>query len=119
MRGGRRAAGLVAVAHGWPAAGPAWGWLAGLGVVHTGLAYVVLYAGMARLPTARIAVLQFVYPAAAVLVDALVYGRTLSALQTAGVLLMGAGAVVGEPAGRAGGSAGLARCRAAAQRPDS
>lgn len=75
--------------NGWPLAGPAWGWLVGLGVLHTGLAYVLLYAGMARLPTARIAVLQFVYPGAAVLVDLLVYGRTLSPLQTAGVLLMG------------------------------
>lgn len=75
--------------NGWPPMGPAWGWLIGLGVLHTGLAYVLLYAGMARLPTARIAVLQFVYPAAAVLVDLLVYGRTLSALQTAGMLLMG------------------------------
>ena len=54
---------------GLPAFGAAWGWLAGLGVLHTGLAYVVLYAGMARLGTGRIAVLQFVYPGTAVLVD--------------------------------------------------
>ena len=53
--------------HGWPAPGPSWGWLAGLGAIHTGLAYVVLYAGMARLETSRIALLQFVYPAAAML----------------------------------------------------
>ena len=76
--------------HGWPAAAAAWAWLAGLGVIHTGLAYVVLYAGMARLPTARIAVLQFVYPAAAVLVDWWVYDRALSPLQAGGVALMGA-----------------------------
>jgi drug/metabolite transporter (DMT)-like permease len=75
--------------HGWPAAGPAWAWLAGLGVLHTGLAYVLLYAGMALLPTGRIAVLQFVYPAAAVLVDWAVYGRALSGVQMAGVALMG------------------------------
>ena len=75
--------------HGWPDAIGAWAWLAGLGVIHTGLAYVVLYAGMARLPAGRIAVLQFVYPAAAVLVDWLVYGRALSAVQAAGVALMG------------------------------
>ena len=75
--------------HGWPSAGAAWAWLAGLGVVHTGLAYVVLYAGMARLPTGRIAVLQFVYPAAAVLIDWAVYGRALEPLQIAGVALMG------------------------------
>jgi drug/metabolite transporter (DMT)-like permease len=75
---------------GWPAQPAAWGWLAGLGVIHTGLAYVLLYAGMARLPTGRIALLQFVYPFAAVCVDWLVYGRSLSVLQSAGMLLMGA-----------------------------
>jgi drug/metabolite transporter (DMT)-like permease len=75
--------------HGWPAAGPAWAWLAGLGIIHTGVAYVVLYAGMARLPTARIAVLQFVYPAAAVLMDWAMYGRVLGLTQIAGVALMG------------------------------
>ena len=75
--------------HGWPEAIGAWAWLAGLGVIHTGLAYVVLYAGMARLPAGRIAVLQFVYPAAAVLVDWWVYGRALSPVQGAGVALMG------------------------------
>jgi drug/metabolite transporter (DMT)-like permease len=75
--------------HGWPEAGAAWAWLAGLGVLHTGLAYVVLYAGMAHLPTGRIALLQFVYPGAAVLVDWLVYGRALSPLQLAGVVVMG------------------------------
>ncbi len=76
------------VLHGWPDHLAAWGWLAGLGVLHTGLAYVILYAGMARLPAAQIALLQFVYPAAAVLVDWLVYGRVLSALQLTGVLSM-------------------------------
>lgn len=75
--------------HGWPDAIGAWAWLAGLGVIHTGLAYVVLYAGMARLPAGSIAVLQFVYPAAAVLVDWLVYGRALGPIQAAGVALMG------------------------------
>jgi drug/metabolite transporter (DMT)-like permease len=45
---------------------------------------------MARLPTGRIAVLQFVYPVTAVLLDWAVYGRALSALQLAGVALIGA-----------------------------
>jgi drug/metabolite transporter (DMT)-like permease len=76
--------------HGWPAAPAAWAWLAGMGVLHTGLAYVILYAGMARLPAGRIALLQFVYPAAAVVVDALVYGRTLGPWQWTGVLVMAA-----------------------------
>ena len=73
---------------GWPQQGAAWAWLLGLGVLHTGLAYVVLFAGMARLALGRIAVLQFVYPLTAVLVDWAVYGRTLSPLQLLGVGLM-------------------------------
>jgi len=75
---------------GWPQQGATWGWLLGLGVLHTGLAYVVLFAGMARLGLGRIAVLQFVYPLTAVLVDWAVYGRTLSPVQLAGVVLMAA-----------------------------
>ncbi len=79
---------------GWPAPGPAWGWLAGMGVVHTGLAYVLVYAGVARLPAGRMAVLQFVYPASAIAFDAVVYGRTLSASQLAGSALLVAGLMV-------------------------
>lgn len=75
---------------GWPQQAAAWGWLAGLGVIHTGFAYVVLFAGMARLTLGKIAVLQFVYPLAAVLFDWGIYGTRLSLLQLAGVALMGA-----------------------------
>ena len=74
--------------HGWPQSAASWAWLVALGVLHTGLAYAVLYSGMARLPASRIAVLQFVYPAAAILVDWAVYGRALSASQMVGVALM-------------------------------
>lgn len=73
---------------GWPEQASAWAWLAGLGVLHTGLAYAVLFAGMARLALGKIAVLQFVYPLTAVLVDWCVYGKTLSTVQLAGVTLM-------------------------------
>lgn len=73
---------------GWPAQASAWAWLVGLGVLHTGLAYAVLFAGMARLALGHIAVLQFVYPLTAVLVDWGVYGRTLNTVQLGGVALM-------------------------------
>jgi drug/metabolite transporter (DMT)-like permease len=72
----------------WPAA--TWLWLAGLGVLHTGLAYALMYGAMQRLAAARIAVLQFVYPITAILIDTAIFGRPLTALQWAGVLLMGA-----------------------------
>lgn len=76
------------LAFGWPHTAAAWAWLTGLGVLHTGLAYVVLFAGMARLALGKVAVLQFVYPLTAVLVDWAVYGRTLSPVQLGGVVLM-------------------------------
>jgi drug/metabolite transporter (DMT)-like permease len=76
--------------HGLPGWGAAWAWLAGLGVIHTGLAYVVLYAGMSRLKTGNIAVLQFVYPLTAILVDRVVYGHTLGSTQIVGVSVMAA-----------------------------
>jgi drug/metabolite transporter (DMT)-like permease len=95
--------------HGWPSAPAAWAWLAGMGVLHTGLAYVILYAGMARLAAGRIALLQFVYPAAAIVVDALVYGRLLAPLQAAGVALMTAALWTLRPAAaqRQGADGGL------------
>lgn len=73
---------------GWPDSASAWAWLAGLGALHTGLAYAILFAGMARLALGKIAVLQFVYPLTAVLVDWGVYGRTLNAVQVAGIAVM-------------------------------
>lgn len=73
---------------GWPAVDSRWLWLAGLGLVHTALAYALIYGGMARLTTGRIAVLQFVYPAVAIAVDCLLLGQQLSAGQLLGMVLM-------------------------------
>ena len=83
----------VPLVHGWPQALSSWAWLAGLGVLHTGLAYAILFAGMARLTLGRIAVLQYVYPLTAIVLDWVVYGRALDAVQLAGVGLM-AGALL-------------------------
>lgn len=79
---------LWPLTHGWPAWGCAWGWLMGLGLLHTALAYSLMYAGMARLATGRIALLQFVYPAMAVAVDWLYFQQPLDALQGCGILLI-------------------------------
>lgn len=83
----------VPLVHGWPQAPSSWAWLAGLGVLHTGLAYAILFAGMARLTLGRIALLQYVYPLTAIVLDWAVYGRALGAVQLAGVGLM-AGALL-------------------------
>lgn len=74
--------------HGWPAWGVTWMWLSGLGLIHTGLAYSLMYIGMARLSTDRIAIFQFIYPAIAIIIDWLFYGYRLEALQMAGVGIM-------------------------------
>jgi drug/metabolite transporter (DMT)-like permease len=85
---------FVAASGTWPPLA-AWGWLAALGIVHTGFAYVLLYAGVARLPAPQVAALQWVYPLTAIGVDALAFDRTLGAEQWLGVVLIGAALVLG------------------------
>jgi drug/metabolite transporter (DMT)-like permease len=59
-----------------------------LGVVHTGLMYVLLYSAIQRLPTALTGALSFIYPIAAILVDWVAFGHRLAALQWLGVGLI-------------------------------
>jgi len=68
--------------------GAGWGWLAGLGVIHTGLMYVLMYAAYAKLPTSKIAVLAFVYPAVAMVMDWAVYGHHIGLVQALGIPLI-------------------------------
>ncbi|WP_031013382.1 DMT family transporter [Streptomyces sp. NRRL F-5727] len=68
--------------------GAGWVWLAGLGLIHTGLMYVLMYAAYAKLPTPKIAVLAFTYPAVAMGVDWAVYGHHIGLLQALGVPLI-------------------------------
>lgn len=74
--------------HGWPAWDTSWMWLCGLGLIHTGLAYSLMYSGMGRLSTERIAMFQFIYPAVVILIDWVVYGQRLGSMQTGGIALM-------------------------------
>jgi drug/metabolite transporter (DMT)-like permease len=85
------------IASGLPPPGASWAWLAGLGVIHTGLAYTLLYAGLARMTAGRVAILQFVYPATAIAVDWLVYGRELGGVQMVGVALMAGALMAARP----------------------
>ncbi|EDP63291.1 Putative 10 TMS drug/metabolite exporter, DME family, DMT super family protein [alpha proteobacterium BAL199] len=68
--------------------GTQWGWLAGIGLIHTGLVYVLIYGALPGLATPVIAVLTFLYPASAVLVDAAVYGRLIDLGQALGLTLI-------------------------------
>lgn len=79
---------IFPVLQGWPTSAASLLWLSGLGLVHTGLAYSLMYAGMARISTGQVAALQFVYPAIAIVVDWLYFDQRLSAVQMSGVALM-------------------------------
>ncbi|MFF3889193.1 DMT family transporter [Streptomyces sp. NPDC001914] len=68
--------------------GADWGWLVGLGLIHTCLMYVLMYSSYQKLPTSKIAVLAFIYPAVAMLCDWSVYGHRISLLQALGIPLI-------------------------------
>lgn len=75
-----------------------WPWLVGMGLIHTALVYALVYAALPKLQHASIAVLTFIYPAAAVGFDFLIYGHALHVLQMLGLLLIllaGAGVNLG------------------------
>lgn len=85
---------LTAVPAGWTA----WSCLAAIGVVHTGLVYILLYGGIQKLPTSLSGALSFLYPAVAILVDVTALGHRLEAGQILGmaaVLAAAAGTTLG------------------------
>lgn len=63
----------------------AWGWLVGIGVLHTGLAYVLMYSAFPCLTTPVIGVLTFIYPVVAILIDWLFYDHPLDLGQSTGM----------------------------------
>ncbi len=67
------------------AAPNAWAALVTLGMVHTGLMYVLLYGAIQKLPTAITGALSFIYPIAAIFVDWFAFGHRLGWLQWLGV----------------------------------
>lgn len=69
-----------------PQAATAWASLATLGIVHTGIMYVLLYGAIQKLPTALTGALSFIYPIAAIFVDWFAFGHRLSPLQWLGVV---------------------------------
>lgn len=68
--------------------GGSWGWLISLGVIHTCVMYILMYSSYQKLPTPMIAVLSFVYPAVALVVDLTAFGTRINDLQMLGMLLI-------------------------------
>ena len=65
-----------------------WGWLVGLGVIHTGIVYILLYSSYPKLPITVIAAGSFLNPVAALLSDFFVFGRSITILQGVGLVLI-------------------------------
>lgn len=65
-----------------------WLWLVGLGVIHTGIVYILLYSSYPQLPIAVIAAGAFLNPVAALLSDFLVFGRSITLMQAVGLVLI-------------------------------
>ena len=65
-----------------------WGHLLTLGIVHTGIMYILMYAAFQKLPTPAIAVLSFIYPVVAILFDYIFYDQSLYSTQFLGIGLI-------------------------------
>lgn len=65
-----------------------WGFLAMIGVLQTGVAWVMVYSAYPHVSTPLIAVLSFVNPMTAILSDWLFYGHLIGAAQAAGMGLI-------------------------------
>ncbi|UDL87836.1 DMT family transporter [Mesorhizobium sp. PAMC28654] len=63
-----------------------WIMLAILGIVHTGLMYILMYGAIQKLPTYLQGSLSFIYPVVAILVDVVAFGHRLQAVQIVGAL---------------------------------
>ncbi|REE20573.1 threonine/homoserine efflux transporter RhtA [Paraburkholderia sp. BL27I4N3] len=71
-----------------PATSVQWLELVVLGVVNTGLMYVLLYGAIQKLPTSMTGALSFIYPVVAIIVDRVAFGQTLAWIQVLGAVLI-------------------------------
>jgi drug/metabolite transporter (DMT)-like permease len=65
-----------------------WGWLSGIGVIHTALAYGLIYHALPELKSSTIAILTFIYPASAIFFDFVVNGKLVSPMQFLGLVII-------------------------------
>jgi len=94
-----------------PADAAGWAPLVTIGIVHSGLMYILLYGAIQKLPTSLTGALSFIYPVVAILVDFVAFGVRLGPLQVAGaglILLAAAGSTLGWSAGAKSKTKGIA-----------
>ena len=71
-----------------PTSAAQWLKLATLGIVNTGVMYVLLYGAIQKLPTAMTGALSFIYPVVAIIVDRVAFGQKLAWVQVLGAVLI-------------------------------
>jgi drug/metabolite transporter (DMT)-like permease len=69
-----------------PETSVAWGALITLGVVHTGIMYILMYGAVQKLPTYLQGAFSFIYPVVAIFVDYAAFGHQLQPLQLMGAV---------------------------------
>lgn len=65
-----------------------WSYLIILGLVHSCLVYILMYSSYKTLSAPVIAIMTFIYPCVAILVDMVAFSRTLSSMQWVGILMI-------------------------------
>jgi drug/metabolite transporter (DMT)-like permease len=81
-----------------PTGAYSWALLVAVGVVHTGVMYILLYGAIQKLPTNLVGSLSFIYPVVAIFADFLAFGHRLQPLQMIGaaaILIAAAGMTLG------------------------
>ena len=71
-------------------------YLAGIGLINTGLAYFLYFSSLQKLPGQTVALLSYVDPVSALLFSAVLLHEVLTPLQLAGTVLIIGGALFGE-----------------------
>ena len=70
--------------------------IAVIGLVNTGLAYVLYFSGLQKLPGQSVALISYVDPVSALLFSALLLGEKMTTVQVIGAVLIIGGAMLGE-----------------------
>ena len=73
-----------------------WPYVAWIGLVNTGLAYLLYFSGLQKLPGQSVALISYADPVAALIFSALLLGEKLTAIQLIGAVLIIGGAMLGE-----------------------
>ena len=71
-------------------------WLLLIGLLNTGLAYLLYFSGLQRLPAQSVALISYIDPVSALFFSAVFLNESMTALQILGAVLIIGGAVLGE-----------------------